>query len=90
MLTRLSSTDEVAQYGAALNFVDVLLIPAASSCSGLYFLRLPASRRIRGDAEETFRDALHVFSAVLIPRRRWGGTPVLSRLVALVPERRIR
>jgi len=83
MLTRLSSTDEVAQYGAALNFIDLLFVLPLLVQRALLpaFVRLHAA----GESEETVRDALHVFSAVLVPSA--VGLALLSeQVVALYPS----
>jgi O-antigen/teichoic acid export membrane protein len=83
MLTRLSSTDEVAQYGAALNFVDVLLVLPLLLQRAL----LPAFARLHaaGKSEETVRDALQVFSAVLMPSAV-GLALLCEQVVGLYPS----
>jgi O-antigen/teichoic acid export membrane protein len=83
MLTRLSSTDEVARYGAALNFVDALLVLPLLVQRAL----LPAFARLHaaGESEETVRDALQIFSAVLIPSAV-GLALLCDQVVALYPS----
>ncbi len=83
MLTQLSSTDEVAQYGAALNFVDILLVLPILLQRAL----LPAFARLHaaGESEETVRDALQVFSAVLMPSAV-GLALLCEQVVGLYPS----
>ena len=83
LLSRLSTTEQVAQYGAAINFVDVMLIVPLLVQRVLLpaFSRLDAS----GAAGSVTRDALHVFSAVLVPSAVGLGL-LAESIVALYPS----
>jgi O-antigen/teichoic acid export membrane protein len=65
MLARLSGPEETARYGAALNFIEVLLPLMLVAQRSLF----PAFSRLgeQSAAEGVIRDTLHVFSALLVP-----------------------
>jgi O-antigen/teichoic acid export membrane protein len=65
MLARLSGPEETAHYGAALNFIDVMLPLMIVAQRSL----LPAFSRLREQSagEGVIRDTLQVFSALLVP-----------------------
>ena len=65
MLTQLSGAGEVARYGAAIAFVDALLLAPLVVQRALYpaFSRMSA----QGTGTSTVEDSIRLFSAVLLP-----------------------
>lgn len=83
MLTRLSTTVEVAQYGAALNFVEVTLALPLLAQRALF----PALSRLGAteDAAGVAYNSLLVFSVVLVPSAI-GMSLLAEHAVSLYPS----
>ncbi len=81
ILTRFSTTEEAAMFGAAINFVDVLfLVPLLAQRAFL-----PVFSREGSSANAVGRDGLQVFSAVLTPSAL-GLALLCESAVALYPS----
>jgi O-antigen/teichoic acid export membrane protein len=81
ILTRFSTRDEAAMFGAAINFIDVIfLVPLLAQRAFL-----PVMSREGHAASEVGRDGLHVFSCVLTPCAV-GMALLCESAVALYPS----
>lgn len=81
ILTRFSTTEEAAMFGAAINFIDVLfLVPLLAQRAFL-----PVFSREGGSANAVGRDGLQVFSSVLTPSAL-GLALLCEGAVALYPS----
>lgn len=83
MLNKLSTVHEVARYGAALNFIDVLLAVPLLVQTAL----LPAFTRLsaQGTSQAIGRHTLQAFSAAVLPAAV-GLALLAERAVALYPS----